>query len=242
MGRRNVLYGWLQASDGPYAHLIRPFHSSGIGFVALSASLVGLWWGRRHLGVRLMFLAVLSLFVLSVTLPGGFSLWRYMHEYLPGASALRATGRIGMVLLLFGAVGVAFFFDRLASRRRMVAVAAILVVCTLEQWNRTRWIPVSESRERVRAVATKIDTSCRAFLLVSRGGPSYRFLNDDAAWVSLATGIPTVNGRYGHFPPNWPLRDLHIDADDDEARIRAALGDWVERYGMEPGSVCLVEM
>ena len=241
MGPRNSLYGWLQAADGPYAQLSRPFHSNGIGFVTLLTGLVGLWWGRRRLSVRLTFLVVLSIFVLSVTFPGGFSLWRFAHEYLPGASALRATGRIAMVLLLLGAVGIAFFYDRLASRRRFLAVGALLLICGLEQWNRTAWIAVSQSRERISAVAARVDPQCRAFLLVSRGGQPDRFVHDDAAWVSLATGIPTVNGRYGHSPPNWPLRDVHIDADDDEPRIRAALGHWLRLYGMEAERVCLVE-
>ena len=118
MGPRNLMYGWLQSRTGPYADLRGPLHSNGIGFVPLGLSLLGLWWGRRRRAVQLVFLAVLGVFVLSTMFTGGFSFWRYAHEYLPGASALRATGRLGMVLLLLGAVGAALFFERLQSRRR----------------------------------------------------------------------------------------------------------------------------
>jgi hypothetical protein len=99
-----------------------------------------------------------------------------------------------------------------------------------------------KSRERVAGVAARVDPSCQAFLLVTRGGRSYSFVHDDAAWVSLATDVPTVNGRYGHFPPNWQLRDVHIDDEDDEPRIRAALGRWAEGHSLAPEAVCLVEM
>lgn len=241
MGQRNTMYGWLQSPDGPFAHLQRRPHSNGIGFLTLGLSLVGIWWGRRRRAVQVMCLVVASIFALSVMYPGGFTFWRYIHQYLPGAAALRVTGRVTMVLLVLGGVGVALFFDHLWARRRYVAAGLLALLCTLEQHNRVAWIPIAASRGRVRALTSRVDPSCQAFLLVSPGAQRTYYSHLDAAWVTLAIGVPTVNGRYGHRPPKWGLRDVHIGSPEDEQRIRSALDSWVDVHGLNRERVCVIK-
>ncbi len=241
MGDTNVAWGWL-TDLAPFAGLEASPHLNGLGFLTLALAVAGLARQWRRPGVRLLVLAVATLFALTLSWPGELSLWRWFRELAPGAAALRAVARVGMVLLLPAAVGLASFFDgwRLARWRPAAALLALLVLG--EQVHaRLPTLDKAALRAHVDALAARVDPACRAFLLVMLGRGRYEHLQDDAAWVTLATGIPTVNGRYGSFPPDYPnLRMPRIRKKRRLADARRAMGGWLAAHGESDDGVCFV--
>lgn len=248
MGPRNLLYGgWYR--ELPKA-LQSPPHQNGVGPLTFALALLGLWWARRRRGVSLIVLAVATLFVVSVRLPGDLSLWPLVHAYVPGAAAIRAVGRIGMVLLVPVAIGLAAFVDRLsevAGRQRglrALAVGALAVglciVCYAEQLNRVGFISKTRVQDHVERLAARVGPRCDAFLLVERGAPGYQYVHDDAAWVALAARVPTINGRYGNSPPGWQLAHVAWDSPAQRRSVRRALRRWKRRHDLDRARICIV--
>ena len=246
MGHENWLYGWIYGTElwpkGP--HWRSSAHAGGLGVVATVLAIAGLWHYRQRISTRL--LAALSLLaVLLATLwPGGWTLWRVLYEYLPGTGGLRAVGRVSMLLLIPAAVGVAYFFERRLRNRRGTVVAAILVLLmAIEQGSRTPYYDRETARRRVAVITDALEAHCPTFLL-SSADRRYRFwLQEDAMWATLETGVPTVNGRYGNDPPGWGLR-LRSGFSSTAYRqgIDQALEAWARANCLDPAEICRLEI
>src|SRR5206468_5737674 len=121
--------------------------------------------------VQFVVIVPLTMALLAMEWPGGFSLWRAVYLYVPGASALRAVSRIGVALVLPAALGLALVVDELVRapriapsrtavtlrrrdrvRRAFVTVLLIAAVVA-EQVQESRWYDKSEGRTRVARVA-----------------------------------------------------------------------------------------
>ncbi|MGE4606599.1 MAG: hypothetical protein AAEJ52_07660, partial [Myxococcota bacterium] len=177
------------------------------------------------------------------TLFGDFSVWRWFHGYLPGAGAIRVISRISMVFALVVALGVALWCDGLARRGRWALVAALALLCAAEQirfpYPQTDKL---ELRRHIDALAARVAPNCAVFATIYTGPAGYQLEDDDAAWVQLATGKPTVNGRYGNSPKNWKLYRHQSDAlRPDPLRLERAAQDWLASFGTEPNDLCWVE-
>ncbi|HUT92168.1 MAG TPA: hypothetical protein VMY37_21925 [Thermoguttaceae bacterium] len=241
MGPRNYLYGWVYAL--PFVPPPNPNHSTGVGLVTMVVCLTALLRRRHSPWIRVLLLAAGSLIVIS-TVVGDFSLWKVIHECVPGGKAIRAVGRIGIVLLVPAAVGLTLYLERLRSGRRMALFAVVALICLAEQPHRHGWIDKQIVRDHVRAIAARVDRNSQAFFMVRTGPADYRFVADDANWVQLATDVPTINGRYGNFPPNWGLReaqDAPVKSDADRAAVREALHAWVEGNDLDAQRVQIIE-
>jgi len=241
MGHNSYAYGWLYAL--PFVPPSNPNHANGLGLVTLVVCLTALLRHRRSPAVRVLLLAAASVIVMS-TVVGDFSLWGFVHAYVPGGKAIRAAGRIGIVLLVPAAIGLTLHLERLRSRRRMVLFAVVALICLAEQPHRHGWIEKQMVREHVRAIAARVDRNSQAFFIVCTGPADYRYVADDAHWVQLATDVPTINGRYGNFPPKWGLREAQnapVRSDADRAAVREALLAWVERNDLDARRVQIIE-
>ncbi len=206
--------------------------TNGIGGVTLVACTIGIWLGRRRRVVRLMVAGIVGLVLLTVTIPGGWSPWWVVRELVPGASALRAVARVGHMMLFPAALGLALLVEALTIRRRW-AVAAVVVSCVMvEQPHRRPSFDKAEAMTRVEVIASKVPADAETFLLAVDGARWDKYMHDDAAWVALRTGIPTVNGRYGHFPPDYPFRAPWIQGPTDAKDIRTSLSAWVSAHGL----------
>ena len=84
--------------------------------------------------------------------------------------------------------------------------------------------------------------SAHAFLLVINGPSWDKYLHDDAAWAALSAGVPTVNGRYGHFPPDYPFRAPRIQGPEDRGEFRNTLETWVMYGGGDPVGAAMIEV
>ena len=82
----------------------------------------------------------------------------------------------------------------------------------------------------------------KTFLLVIRGPSWEKHVHDDAAWTAFSSGIPTVNGRYGHFPPGYPFRTPWIQGSEEGDEIRDHLAAWVTEGGFAPGAAAMIDV
>lgn len=241
MGPNHPWFGWLQQSEGPFFDLRQSIHSHGVGPVTTVVAIIGLYqaWSRRS--VRLLGLVVGALILMTTVYPGGFSGWRLIYDYLPGAAALRAVARIGMITLLPLALGVGFFFSELQRSRRWVWLAILGALVVAEQNHDIQFRERAPLEAYEQALVDSLPRGCEAFLLVHVAARPYPHVNDDAAWVTLRTGVPTLNGRYGNFPPDYPLYDVHAPNPEVRAGVRRAMDYWVERNGLASRRVCWIE-
>ncbi|MFC2172973.1 hypothetical protein ACFLU6_10140 [Acidobacteriota bacterium] len=242
MGRRNVLFGWLQESDSFSGPLARAYHSNGVGFVTLALAVMGLIAARKKLPVRLIILTTVGTILLTTMFPGGFTVWKFLYHFVPGAGALRTIGRIGTFLLIPASVGISLYFQSLVIRRRWWVIAVLALLCCAEQKQKSQSFSKIEVRERIAALSLHVDPACQAFYLASRNWRQPRFIHDDAAWVQIATGIPTVNGRYGNSPRDWDLKDTRSYRPKDRRRLQTALKRWATAYGLDAQRVCWIEL
>jgi hypothetical protein len=216
--------------------------TNGIGGATLIACLIGLWLGRRQRVVQLMVAGIGGLVVLTVTLPGGWSPWWLVRELVPGASALRAVARVGHMMLFPAALGLAFLIGHLTARRRWVLAAVVMSCVVVEQPHRRPSYDKARAIARVEVIASKVPAKAESFLLAVNGTPWDKYVHDDAAWVVLKAGIPTVNGRYGHFPPDYPFRTPWIQAPTDAKEIRKNLSAWSSTHGLTARGARLIRV
>ena len=239
MGPRNILYGWVQKPRG-LTELSSPHHSNGLGPVTTVVVLAGLWRLRRRRSIMVLLVAAASMVVLF-TAVGPASPWYLAREVIPGAKALRAVGRVGLVMLLPGAVGLASAAAWLERGRRRVILAVLVLVCGAEQLQSRGWIAKDHLRQHMAEIAERIDPSCESFYLVCTGPADCRNTPVDAMWAQMMTRIPTVNGRYGNQPPGYRLLRAQARTPTERRELETQLGRWTDIHHLAPETICWVE-
>ena len=167
--------------------------------LTLLLAAIGLVRARRKPAVVLFVLATATVFVATVRLPGDVSLFGLTRTLVPErwcdprrrarrrAAAVPGVGRPGAVPR--SAVGKRLARHALARGR---AGAAVLRRAA------QHLVRLREAADQARiARLAPVDRGCAAFFLVRKGAAYDYDLQDDAMWVALATGIPTVNRRSG---------------------------------------------
>ena len=241
-GPHSWLYGSIQRLD-PIRRM--PFEweqRMGIGMVAPLLALYGLWRGRRRPLVQILILATATMLLLATRWPGGFTLWRWVYELVPGAAAIRAVARIGLMALIPASLGLAIAVDDLRRRWPLPVLALIGLLCLVEQGQTRESYSKQQIRREVAALAQRIPEDCQAFyyspLRREKMYVARRHL--DAMWASLATGIPTVNGYSSNLPPGWqPLLSNVVETPAAEARLRGHLERWLDSHGAE--QICWIK-
>ena len=240
MGDYNLLWGGLH--ELPYFEWAnRSLHHNGIGVFAMVLCGVGLWHGRDRTIVRLMAAAVAVLFLITLRLPGDWSLWEPLRHIIPGGTSARAIARVGMVLLYPAAFGIALAIEGALLRRSWWVALLLLAPVVVEQIHRPLTYDKAAARSRVEAIADTVPRDIDAFLLTTTDGQQDRCVHEDAMWVTFSAGVPTVNGRYGKRPGRcWQLRDVHYGNRRKAAKIRANLDQWIECRDLDPDRIAWV--
>lgn len=239
---RNELYGWVNRFVRERDWSLE-VGRNGMGLIPLGLSIFAFYRYRSRTAVQLLLLACATLIVLATSW-GGFSLWKIVHEVVPGAAALRALKRVGIILRLLAGVGVALGVQALLERRRVVWVAGIVVVGFAELLHGHIWVDKYLVRDRVAELAELVDPQSEAFFMVCSGPQFDPHVEELAEWVSLETGVPTINGRYGNYPPNWGLKEAQANAlltEDQRQEYQAALRRWCEGTGIDYDRVQWIE-
>lgn len=257
MGPTNRLYGAFSEIVIPGdadASLRSGTHALGLGLLTPLLALGGLWGSARRRAGVLVIVAVAAAVVLLVTyVPGVGSLWRFVHETVPGATGVRALGRIGIYLLVPGGIGIALLADRLLPRPRGVwLVAGLLAVVAAENAHRVLTYDKEVYRQRVSRIAAAVGPDCESFFVTREYRRGYQPVPEDAMWATYAVGRPTVNGRYGNAPPGYGLYPPVGRTRDFRSRLRRWVttrclpevcwfhvsGESVERVPFAPGEAC----
>jgi hypothetical protein len=202
---------------------------------------LGFWRARQRGGVAVLGITAVLL-VLLATQVGPWraaSPWNLVYAWVPGARGIRAVPRVGLVVLVAWAAGLALAVDALARWRPRVA-AGFALLCVLEQGVADRSFEPMLDRERVNGIAREVPAGCAAFVYTPPpdGWPPWH-AQIDALWVADAAGVPTLNGYSGNAPPGWGLEDCFVRAPADRARLDAAAAAWVRRWGLT-GPICRI--
>lgn len=245
LGPFSRLYRW-QYGVGIFRSLVQDQeHRIGIGLATTVIAGLGLYWRRKDPGTRMILVVAATVVVCVTSFPLVGSLWRVVFAAVPGANAIRAVARIGILMLIPAGIGVAYFVDAMRARRWLVALA---VVATLaEQAQTTPSYDPGVVRRDVEALAAAIDKDCPAFLFTPIAGPGAGRSGFeqgkhqiDAMWAALSTGVPTINGIYSTYPPGWGFRALTLHDEADERRMGELLAEWCRRHDVDPQRVCWI--
>jgi hypothetical protein len=196
------------------------------GWVVLGLVVLGmaLALGRRalltgeHSGLVLALLGTsLTLAVLPLRDLGGGGLWWCVYQYVPGATAIRAVGRVGLMVLLFALAGGLLALDALARapgsglRLRRALIALVLLAGALEQLAVT--LPSFEAApfyQRAEALGKKLRRGTAAYV-VARPDPYWYTGELLAMWAGLYGNRPVVNGYSGRQPDQYPYPPMPPD-------------------------------
>lgn len=259
MGPSSWLYGWLANRESfhnlPFEHEQR----LGLGIITIVCAVAGLWTARRRRDVQFAVIVPLMMALLATEWPGGFTLWRAIYLYVPGASVLRAVSRIGVALLLPAALGGALLIDMLArtqriapsrtaiaqrrkeQRRRALIMVALLAAIVAEQVQQPQSYDKSEGRARVTRVANGIGVGCQAFLYTTIGGADDPWnYHADAMWASMERGVPTINGYSGNQPPRWTFYDIRVHTPYTDSVVGDSVSRWAARWHLDTARICRV--
>jgi hypothetical protein len=158
---------------------------------------------------------------------GGFSPWKWVYQFVPGVSALRALGRWSVVLALPLSLLLSFFLDgtwlwsgRFREGWKSLGAKGFLILFSLCVIYEQAAFPPSPAFDkhaelaRLERLSEKLPAASGPFYVTvqprlmtgSYGGPlSATDVQIDAMLVSALRGIPTLNGYSGANPPGWGL-------------------------------------
>jgi hypothetical protein len=197
------------------------------------------WWVPRF---AVLAAAVFALgWLLTVRVGTVSAYWLVMHV-IPGAGAIRATGRMQLITNLWVVAAVALMLDRMvataaAGARRSVTVvaAALLLFSIIEQVNLTDYAALDRRVEWARLDAVRTPAPGCQVVLVYPLDPgvanSRLFAQTEGIWIAQRFGLPTINGYAAFSPPGWRLTALSVD-------YLAAAHGWIRRSELRE-QVCL---
>ncbi|MBV9388345.1 MAG: hypothetical protein JOZ78_18130 [Chroococcidiopsidaceae cyanobacterium CP_BM_ER_R8_30] len=193
---------------------------------------------ERFLLIQACLIVFVILFILSLRLPSGLSLWRIVYEVVPGAKAIRSVTRVWTVAYFYLLIAVIVSFDSLLRtaivRRRLSSalVSLLLILGIAEQI--VLGSPSYEKAPYLREVAdiqTLMQKDCNvAYVLLN---PQVPFVIDQltAMWAGIGANVPVINGYSGKAPPEYS-GDMMQSM--DTAQVAYWLGEG------EKGHLCMI--
>jgi hypothetical protein len=241
MGPDSLLYGRLQWAfdDQP----VREELAIGVGFLTLIAAAMGFSRGRRQITYKLLGAVTLTVIILATRIHEHSSLWWHVRSFVPGAFAIRAVARIGLLLAIPVAVGLARFVDRFNVSWPARIALFIVPLCFLEQiHHNTRSYDKFEMREQVSRIASVIPRDSVAFFYTGKNPERWPLDQVTAMWVSIQTGIPTINGYSGSLPKAERILITTGSAitPGNEQATRLQLLEWLSRNQINLASVAWI--
>ena len=149
----------------------------------------------------------------------GFSLWSYAMNLIPGASALRASSRVVMIIIIFASAFIALsseewnWYSSLKSKIKLFTQSATILFAFLSIWIITSpSFSLKDWKLNTKRMTQQLidNPQCDVFWLSkSLKEPWARHIQ--AMHISIRTGIPTPNGVSGHSPKEgWPAENPSV--------------------------------
>ena len=249
LGTWNLLYSWLFQIKLFKIIPLEHEQRIGIGIVSFGLVILGIYLGvrrtQKQVALKVLFLTFATLFVVFLQF-NGYTLFRYIFSWFPGASGLRGFCRVGVFLLLSHAIALVLALDWVRKWSKQGLVVALSLFCMTEQVVSTVSFNWRGYRRQFETVKQAIGPRCGYFLYSPILGPDsfpgvwkYQI---DAMWAQLESGVPTLNGYSGNMPPGWAMGDNLIRRSFDDARIQSAVHWWIKKNSLIPGEYCLIRI
>jgi hypothetical protein len=251
LGQDNLLFGpidaWVTRTWRPGFPDLGE-HTVGFGPVLLLAAAYGVvlvGCERRRSPVRrAIAVATVAAVVLAVHV-GQFTLWYWVHRYVPAAGAVRVITRFALVLTLPVILLALFALEHLARSRVRWVLAPLLLLLLAEEYTGARTTVLDRPAElEFRASIPAPPAGCRAFF-TEQPAPAHltgpdaldsRYpLNTDAMMISELIRLPTINGISTFNPPDWELIWASV------AGYRKRVRLYLNRHDLEDG-ICSLDL
>lgn len=179
---------------------------------------------------KVLFVSAWILTILTTFDERGQSAWWIAWKYFPGASSLRAVGRVRIVIVWIFILAIILCISHLLkriSKAQTISISFFLLLLMLEPirnsqsyWKMEEFLPKGSEI----AIAKLIENDCSAFLIIPRNENQFDVLAQyDAMAISAFSGIPTINGSSGKTPEGWNFYDWDTRLTDDY------LDNWLSR-------------
>jgi hypothetical protein len=246
-----------QLRDRDPALLLRPWQliatyhgfSTLRPFALIAAAVVVAWSPAARVPARLRSATLfwLAVSVLVFLIPfrfGDFSVWADLVRPFPGFNSIRDPLRVIYQYELAVVLAVAFVLSRLSGARWLRGgVIAVAVGMMILSPNRTvfGFGRPNQDYDRWVAAPIRVDPSCRSFYLapappdyVARSPEPWTLYSNDAAFIALRLGIPTLHGVSAWTPIDWHVRQ------PDAPGFGEAVQQWVRQHGLT--GVCALDL
>jgi hypothetical protein len=173
----------------------------------------------------------------------GWSPWRLIHRFVPGASAIRAMTRIALLLLIPLSLGLVATLERFKTRHGLVLLCTLLIIA--EQVQSPPFYDKLADRQRVAALAAQVPRDATAFFYAHFPGPSYLSKETywiDAMWAQMLTGVPTVNGYSGWAPIGYEKFAPEAKSPAEKAVLVMQLQNWLLTFGQKNPSISAIPL
>jgi hypothetical protein len=229
-----VLLGTRRADNPELASAVTP-----LVVLALLACAVALFRHRRSSTTTTSETLAQVLVGVTLVLPllsvhiGAFTPWRLVW-LVPGASGLRAIGRIQLIAAWLAPMAMLCTIVSVRRQRQAVAmsrsaVAAVVLTIGLlvvEQCNTASVAKLDRAAELAFIRHTPAPPAeCESFFLLTSPTGFYFELDLDAMIIAQTHRLPTLNGYSGAEPPGWRLRH-------DKPDYLANVQSWVRLHGL----------
>jgi hypothetical protein len=239
----SFLYGWMDRLSIFHSIAEPKEHHLGLGLLTSCAAVAAWWRFRSHPVAKLVLACGLTLIVCFTYFPGSLRLWQIIYYVIPGLQAVRAPGRIILLMVIPIAAGLGFLHASAGSKRQHLLLTLLLLACCAEQF---QWVPAYEIapiEDRVSRLANLVDPHAAAFVILPAPGGQVTSTDQlDAMWASARTGVPTVNLYSGNLPRGWPLlhwldRAEFVPTPTAQEQLRA----YLQRHGADPSNIQFIE-
>jgi hypothetical protein len=238
IGGGNFIWGNLLniSSQEVFVHKSTEFMMSPTPFLTLGTFLltfVVLKKSHYPFVMLILFLFTYSLvFFIGTRTP-----WSIIFDLVPGANAVRAVGRMGIVtnfLILTVAILALVLLNQSSSNLKLVKFLSttFLVVSLIEQFNSGLELNIDRRSTQAWPVSENRDLNCSSFFVMPDSTRVGYAANLDAMIIALDTGVPTLNGYSGVFPAGWHLLDTN------SPNYFVEVSNWISMNGLE--NVCAI--
>lgn len=170
-----------------------------------------------------------------------FSLWKTVFDYVPGASAIRAVGRVSLLLQIINALLMAYCITLLQKKFRWGSWIGLILVVLIVIENSVEHnylFSKTEHYKRIQEVGSilqQADKNCSVFHRSYRHD-SFPYREIDAMLVSQQLRIPTSNGYSGGMPPAYWNADIFRSQSVDK------IMDWfnMNNRPIEQNKICFL--
>jgi hypothetical protein len=198
--------------------------------------LVTILRNREQRLVMVVLAASLTLVVMLTAIRPSFGLWSFLYPLVPGGQAIRVTARVTLLLLIPLSLAAAWGLGYIARQHGKLLAILLAVASILEQGQRQFSYDLEVQQRQVAAIAPHIPAGSRCFLLANaepQQDKQVQATTTLAMRAQLETGVPTINGYSGRWPPLWeqhrvliPVTDLNDRLDQIKMLLNAyGLGD-----------------